>query len=166
MDYLQIRDAYNSLSHSGIKGMKWGVRKYTNYDGSLNYSGQKRYQIDSNGSMSEKGKEKYTKDLITQKGNDAVNVSKTVGKFAGAGLGALAGLGIGGVVSAGSAIKNKKFGSLSLEDKRKNLARKAIGGAIIGAILGSTVGKIVGVHNGNKFGKTIKKQEKDYHTKL
>lgn len=31
------------LYHHGVKGMKWGVRRYTNKDGSLNAAGKKRY---------------------------------------------------------------------------------------------------------------------------
>lgn len=33
----------NSLYHHGIKGMKWGVRRYQNKDGSLTPAGKKRY---------------------------------------------------------------------------------------------------------------------------
>ena len=33
----------NELKHSGIKGMKWGVRRYQNKDGSLTPAGKKRY---------------------------------------------------------------------------------------------------------------------------
>jgi len=36
----------NELYHHGIKGMKWGVRRYQNYDGSLTPAGQKRYERD------------------------------------------------------------------------------------------------------------------------
>lgn len=31
------------ISHSGVKGMKWGVRRYQNEDGTLTEAGKKRY---------------------------------------------------------------------------------------------------------------------------
>lgn len=36
-------DYYNELQHAGIKGMKWGVRRYQNKDGTLTDAGKKRY---------------------------------------------------------------------------------------------------------------------------
>jgi hypothetical protein len=32
------------LEHHGVRGMKWGVRRYQNYDGSLTAAGVKRFQ--------------------------------------------------------------------------------------------------------------------------
>lgn len=36
----------NVLAHYGIRGMKWGVRRYQNKDGSLTPAGKKRYSED------------------------------------------------------------------------------------------------------------------------
>ena len=36
----------SSLQHWGIKGMKWGVRRYQNKDGTLTDAGKKRYSRD------------------------------------------------------------------------------------------------------------------------
>ena len=40
----------NELYHHGIKGMRWGVRRFQNEDGSLTSAGKKRYDDDSTGS--------------------------------------------------------------------------------------------------------------------
>lgn len=37
------------LYHWGIRGMKWGVRRYQNPDGSLTEEGKRRYRVDANG---------------------------------------------------------------------------------------------------------------------
>lgn len=38
---------YGTLVHSGVKGMKWGVRRYQNADGTLTEAGKKRYARDA-----------------------------------------------------------------------------------------------------------------------
>lgn len=50
------------LYHHGIKGQKWGVRRYQNDDGTLTEEGKKRYGVDSNGKMSKEGKDLYSQD--------------------------------------------------------------------------------------------------------
>lgn len=43
------------LYHWGIKGMRWGVRRYQNKDGSLTPAGRKRYEDEGGGSGSSNG---------------------------------------------------------------------------------------------------------------
>ena len=54
----------NELYHWGIKGMKWGVRRYQNSDGSLTAAGRKRY-TNSDGTLNEKGKKKFGDSVKT-----------------------------------------------------------------------------------------------------
>ena len=49
------------LQHWGIKGMKWGVRRYQNKDGSLTDAGKKRRDNEYDG-LSKKQKDKYKAD--------------------------------------------------------------------------------------------------------
>lgn len=53
---------YGYLAHHGIKGQKWGVRRYENPDGSLTEAGKKRYRKYQNpdGSLTEIGKKYYS----------------------------------------------------------------------------------------------------------
>ena len=65
----------NSLEHHGIKGQKWGIRKYQNPDGSLTLEGIKRYR-------------RYTKimDKKSKKVKDYTKTSDLVAKTLPAGM--------------------------------------------------------------------------------
>lgn len=58
MDYLKIHELY----HWGIKGQKWGIRRYQNPDGSLTEEGKARYGGDSYDKLSQNQKDRYNAD--------------------------------------------------------------------------------------------------------
>lgn len=62
----------NELQHYGIQGMKWGVRRYQNYDGTYTQAGLKRY----NKSMDEY-EQKRSKETQTRADYKAGKASKS-----------------------------------------------------------------------------------------
>lgn len=70
----------NELSHHGIRGMRWGVRRYQNKDGSLTNAGKRRYnrdKLDENNSKLEANPNKWVRQDISRS-KKLVDASKTM----------------------------------------------------------------------------------------
>lgn len=61
-NYYGVSSLGDSLEHHGIKGQKWGIRRFQNPDGSLTALGKQRY-YSSTGSLSAYGQKRYAKDM-------------------------------------------------------------------------------------------------------
>lgn len=55
----------NEIEHSGILGMRWGLRRFQNYDGSLTPEGRERYGV--KGDRSDKIVDSSTKSLVDKR---------------------------------------------------------------------------------------------------
>ena len=60
----------NELYHHGILGMKWGIRRYQNKDGSLTPEGRKRLGLD-------KYDREHNSDTVVKKGTKVTRVINT-----------------------------------------------------------------------------------------
>lgn len=72
------REEYNEnlyLAHHGIKGQKWGIRRWQNEDGTYTEAGKQKY-FNSNGTLNEKGKKFEAKQAIKSSIRNGVNSSQ------------------------------------------------------------------------------------------
>lgn len=69
--YRAVPSSSPSLSHHGIKGQKWGVRRFQNPDGSLTPEGRRRYLTTIGGQtdLSKAGGKAVSKYLDKNPGN-------------------------------------------------------------------------------------------------
>lgn len=101
----------SELYHHGVKGQKWGVRRYQNEDGTLTAAGKKRY-TNSDGSLNEKGKKKFGDSVKTAESSDnkvnpdtaIENINTFANVTRGAAAVASAIPGIGSIASVSSAV--------------------------------------------------------------
>ncbi|MBR6287816.1 MAG: hypothetical protein IKR19_00555 [Acholeplasmatales bacterium] len=153
MDYLEIRELY----HHGIKGQKWGIRRFQNEDGSLTAEGKKRYQVnDFDGSMTKEGKKLYKQD---QKQVKIANRSKAKQGV----IGGLKGMGIAEVGALAATGALAITGAMILKNENVSLSQTVQNGKSLlkaSDILSKAIYVAVPVATAVGAGVAIKKQEK------
>ena len=124
-------DGYGELYHHGIKGQKWGVRRYQNEDGTLTEEGKERY------GRQEAKKDRYNE--ATAPGKVSIMAERATKPA----LGIAAGLGAakGAIGIANMAINNPMMASL-IAGGSKAVTAGLIGGTLVGLPLAAGISMI------------------------
>lgn len=122
MQYKLYHEQY--ISHYGVPGMKWGVRRYQNPDGSLTARGKKRYNEDSSIRLKQH-------DARIKRGNERTKKSLKVA-------------GAAGLTMIGSTVATAGFGALTLATLSTPVSAIGVLGAL-GATSVHEVSRLVGL---------------------
>jgi len=106
------------LSHHGIKGQKWGVRRYQNNDGSLTAQGRRKYNVNDDGTTQMKKSYKNKQR--------AIGAVKTL-------------VGTSVVLRGGLGISNAKRANLGTRSNRRFLQTGNINRSVTNMLIGSIV---------------------------
>lgn len=130
----------SELYHHGIKGQKWGVRRYQNADGSLTEEGYQRYGLNSDGS----------RNLAIKHPKNTKQIRSRV-RLAGGVLGAASGLSTLATVGAFTA------GTVVAPYALVGAGAAAVGKTAAGTLAGHVIGHIVGSASTSRGRRYIKK---------
>lgn len=123
-----------SLSHHGIKGMRWGIRRYQNPDGSLTAEGKRRYNLSDEKAYGEyKSKEKQIREkadagamvgaLASLMGSGAA-ILPAAAVISGPAILAVPAIGMAGMYA--SVIISEKIGDKKVDDLKKSYNKERI----------------------------------------
>lgn len=123
---------YGYLAHHGVKGMKWGVRRYQNEDGSLTEAGKKRY-YNPDGSLTNKGVKEIPNENYSdeqQKRDESIYGQKGVKRIN-------AELNRGNMISGARSLEAQR---VEKKEKTKKTAKKVakVGAAATGTVLATS----------------------------
>jgi len=146
----------NYLMHHGVKGMKWGVRRYRNYDGSLTSAGraQRRSEYRNGGSGRGGGGSRGGSSGGRRRGSKRNKTLETAAKVAGAA--ALAGAGAYALKKSGAADKIAGAARRNATLQNLNAARKAGMNSAANSRAGQAIGRGVAKVSNSRVGEGAK----------
>ena len=152
MDYVYYAVDYSdSLAHHGIKGQKWGIRRYQNSDGSLTPEGYRHWGFDpATGRQTRAGKSEHTKQRTKEFAKTGAKVALTLGSISGA-------TGMAVVAATGMAPLLGVYGLTTLAGVASSTASTAAGAAFVGRMVGKRETKKAQrqIRKANKNGKKV-----------
>lgn len=126
----------NYIAHHGVKGQRWGIRRYQNEDGTLTSAGQKRYTKEL--AAYEKRLDRYEKGRELYAKGETINKNEAKAKLSILGISALSGAAAAAIIAKGKDLVMKR-GSKTITAPASTVGKKVgltmlIGGGLAAAL--------------------------------